>query len=331
MTPHRFSKRRLLAAGCQFALATALGAVLPSTAMAAEAYPAQTIKIIIPFPPGGTLDAVGRTLAQRLAEQLGQPVIVDNRPGGNATIGAGAVARAPADGYTLLFNASTFLSGPMISGAVPYRIDKDFQPIALVAKAPLSVAVNKNLPFGDIAGMVRHAKANPGKMTFAVGSIASAGHLSTEQLKRTAGIDTLIVPYKGTAPAFQDLIGGQIDAFIDPVLGSLQYHKSGMLKVVATTAKKRVASLPDVPTVAETIPGFEFFSWYGLWAPTGTPPAIVARLNKEANIAIKSDAMAKFSDQGLELEPQSVDAFVRFQKAETEKYQKIVTEADIKL
>ncbi|RZM04393.1 MAG: tripartite tricarboxylate transporter substrate binding protein [Variovorax sp.] len=331
MTPHRFSKRRLLAAGCQFALATALNAVLPSAAMAAEAFPAQTIKIIIPFPPGGTLDAVGRTLAQRLAEQLGQPVIVDNRPGGNATIGAGAVARAPADGYTLLFNASTFLSGPMISGAVPYRIDKDFQPIALVAKAPLSVAVNKNLPFGDIAGMVRYAKANPGKMTFAVGSIASAGHLSTEQLKRTAGIDTLIVPYKGTAPAFQDLIGGQIDAFIDPVLGSLQYHKSGMLKVIATTAKARVASLPDVPTVAETLPGFEFFSWYGLWAPTGTPAAIVARLNKEVNIALKSEAMAKFSAQGLELEPQSVDAFVRFQKAETDKYQKIVTEADIKL
>jgi tripartite-type tricarboxylate transporter receptor subunit TctC len=168
-------------------------------------------------------------------------------------------------------------------------------------------------------------------MTFAVGSIASAGHLSTEQLKRTAGIDTLIVPYKGTAPAFQDLIGGQIDAFVDPVLGSLQYHKSGMLKVIATTAKNRVASLPDVPTVAETLPGFEFFSWYGLWAPAGTPAAIVTRLNKEVNIALKSEAMAKFSAQGLELDPQSVDAFVKFQKAETDKYQKIVTEADIKL
>lgn len=331
MTPHRPSKRRLLSAGFQLALAATLGSAVPSIALAADPYPNQTIKVIIPFPPGGTLDAVGRTIAQRLAEQLGTPVIVDNRPGGNATIGAGAVARAPADGYTLLFNASTFLSGPMIATTVPYRIEKDFQPIALVAKAPLSVAVNKNLPFNDIAGMVKYAKANPGKMTFAVGSIASAGHLSTEQLKRSAGIDTLIVPYKGTAPAFQDLIGGQIDAFIDPVLGSLQYHKAGMLKVLATTAKNRVASLPDVPTVAETIPGFEFFSWYGLWAPAGTPAAIVARLNKEVNIALKSEAMAKFSAQGLELEPQSVDAFVKFQKAETDKYQKIVTEADIKL
>lgn len=331
MTSHRLAKRHFLSAGIRLALAAALGSAVPLALAADSDYPRQTIKIIIPFPPGGTLDAVGRTLAQRLSEQLGQPVIVENRPGGNATIGPGAVARAPADGYTLLFNASTFLSGPMISSAVPYKIDKDFQPVALVAKAPLSVAVNKKLPFDDLRGMILYAKANPGKMTFAVGSMASAGHLSTEQLKRQAGIDALIVPYKGTAPAFQDLIGGQIDAFIDPVLGSLQYHKSGMLKVVATTAKKRVASLPDVPTVAETIPGFEFFSWYGLWAPTGTPPAIVARLNKEANIAIKSDAMAKFSEQGLELEPQSVDAFVRFQKVETEKYQKIVTDADIKL
>jgi tripartite-type tricarboxylate transporter receptor subunit TctC len=316
--------------GVQAALAAALGSAVPF-AHADDAYPAQTIKMIIPFPPGGTLDAVGRTVAQRLSEQFGKPVIVENRPGGNATIGPGAVARAPADGYTLLFNASTFLSGPMISNAVPYKIEKDFQPIALVAKAPLSVAVNKALPFNDIKGMVQYAKANPGKMTFAVGSIASAGHLSTEQLKHSAGINALIVPYKGTAPAFQDLIGGQIDAFIDPVLGSLQYHKAGMLKVIATTAKARVPSLPDVPTVAETIPGFEFFSWYGLWAPAGTPAAIVNRLNKEVNIALKSEAMAKFSAQGLQLEPQSVDSFIKFQKAETDKYQKIVTESDIKL
>ena len=323
----RISKRQLLGA----MLAAGMVGLAAPAAQADEAYPGQLIKMIIPFPPGGTLDTVGRALAQKLGEQLGKPVIVENRPGGNATIGPAAVARAPADGYTLLFNASTFLSGPMISSAVPYRIEKDFQPIALVAKAPLSVAVNKNLPFNDLAGMVQYAKANPGKMTFAVGSIASAGHLSTEQLKRTAGINALIVPYKGTAPAFQDLIGGQIDAFIDPVLGSLQYHKSGMLKVIATTAKGRVASLPDVPTVADTLPGFEFFSWYGLWAPAGTPTAFVTRLTKEVNLALKSEAMAKFAAQGLELEPQSVYAFVKFQKAETDKYQKIVTEADIKL
>jgi len=323
-------RRRLLS----LAVSVYAGATLATTAapaLAQDAYPHQLVRMIIPFPPGGTLDTVGRALAQKLGEQMGKPVVVENRPGGNATIGPVAVARAPADGYTLLFNASTFLTGPMISNAVPYKIDKDFAPIALVAKAPLSVAVNKSLPFTDIKGMVQYAKANPGKMSFAVGSIASAGHLATEQIKASTGIEALIVPYKGTAPAFQDLIGGQIDGFVDPVLGSLQYHKSGMLKVIATTAAKRLAVLPDVPTVAETVPGFEFFSWYGLWAPAGTPAAVINRLNKEVNIALKTEALTRYAEQGLVMEPQTVDAFARFQKAETDKYQKIVTTADIKL
>ena len=321
----------MLASGALVAAGACLATFSSVAATADETYPSQPIRMIIPFPPGGTLDTVGRALAQKLSEQLGKPVIVDSRPGGNATIGPSAVARAPADGYTLLFNASTFLSGPMISSAVPYRIEKDFQPVALVAKAPLSVAVNKSLPFSDIKGMLAYARANPGKMTFAVGSVASAGHLSTEQLKASAGIDALIVPYKGTAPAFQDLIGGQIDAFIDPVLGSLQYQKGGLLKVIATTAVARIPVLPDVATVGETIPGFEFYSWYGLWAPAGTPPAVVARLNREVNIALKTEALTRFAAQGLVLEGQSVEAFVRFQKAEAEKYQKIVTAADIRL
>ena len=282
------TKRRLLASGLQACLGAALLAASPLAAWAdTGAYPNQTIKVVIPFPPGGTLDTVGRTLAQRLSDQMGKPVIVENKPGGNATIGPATVARSTADGYTLLFNASTFLSGPMISTAVPYQIEKDFQPVALVAKAPLSVAINKNLPISDMKGLIQYAKANAGKMTFAVCSIASAGHLSTELLKQSAGLDYMIVPYKGTAPAFQDLIGGQIDAFIDPVLGSLQYHQGGLLKVIATTSKTRIPVLPEVPTVGETLPGFEFFSWYGLWAPAGTPAAVIARLNKEVNIALQ--------------------------------------------
>lgn len=326
------TKRRLLASGLQACLGAALLAASPLAAWAdTGAYPSQTIKVVIPFPPGGTLDTVGRTLAQRLSDQMGKPVIVENKPGGNATIGPATVARSTADGYTLLFNASTFLSGPMISTAVPYQIEKDFQPVALVAKAPLSVAINKNLPISDMKGLIQYAKANPGKMTFAVGSIASAGHLSTELLKQSAGLDYMIVPYKGTAPAFQDLIGGQIDAFIDPVLGSLQYHQGGLLKVIATTSKTRIPVLPEVPTVGETLPGFEFFSWYGLWAPAGTPAAVIARLNKEVNIALQSEALTKFSAQGLILEQRSVDEFKAFQKIESDKARKIVDDANIKL
>ena len=177
--------------------------------------------MIIPFPPGGTLDTLGRALAQKLGDQMGQTFVVENRPGGNGIIGADAVAKAPADGYTLLFNASTFVTAPMTMKQVPYAIDKDFTPIALVAKAPLSVAIAKDRPVTDIKSLLAYAKANGDKTTFAVGSIGSAGHLATELLKRAGGISYTVIPYKGTAPAFQDLLGGRIDGFIDPILGSL--------------------------------------------------------------------------------------------------------------
>ena len=297
----------------------------------AQTYPSRAVKIIIPFPPGGTLDFVGRQLAQRLSEQMGQPFVVENRAGGNGIIGADVVSKAPADGYTLLFNASTFTSAPMTMKSVPYGVLKDFTPIALVAKAPLSVAINKNLPITDIKSLVAYAKANPGKMTFAVGSVGSAGHMSTELLKRSAGIEYTVVPYKGTAPAFQDLIGGQIDGFIDPILGSLQYHKGGLLRVVAVTGDKRAPNLPDVPTVAETIPGYEFYSWYGLWAPAKLPPDVTHRLNVETNKALASDLREKLVQQGLVITPGSPDDFAKFQNADMARSQKIITDGNIRV
>ena len=298
---------------------------------AAQPYPNRPVKVIIPFPPGGTLDTVGRMLAQKLGEQMGQPFVVENRAGGNGTIGADAVAKAPTDGYTLLFNASTFVTAPMTMKSVPYGVVKDFSPIALVAKAPLSVAINKNLPITDVKSLLAYAKANPGKMSFAVGSIGSAGHLSTELLKRAGGINYLVVPYKGTAPAFQDLIGGQIDGFIDPILGSLQYHKSGLLRVVAVTSSTRAPNLPDVPTVAETIPGYEFFSWYGLWGPAKLPSEVVTQLNAEVNKALATDMQTKLVQQGLLLSPGSTDDFVKFQASDMARSQKIITDGNIRL
>ena len=314
-------------------LRASLGAAILALAghAAAQTYPAKPVRMVIPFPPGGTLDAVGRMLAQKLGEQMGQPFVVENKPGGNGVIGADIVAKAPADGYTLLFNASTFTTAPMTMKSVPYSVTRDFAPVALVAKAPLSVAINKNLPITDIRSLIAHAKAHPGKMTFAVGSIGSAGHLSTELLKRAGQIDYLVVPYKGTAPAFQDLIGGQIDGFIDPILGSLQYHKSGMLRVVAVTSAQRAASLPDVPTVAETIPGYEFYSWYGLWAPAKAAPEIVQRLNAEVNKALAGGMKERLQEQGRLLSPGSAEDFARFQRSDMERAQKIVTEGGIRV
>lgn len=314
------------------ALRTALGAATLAMAASsfAQAYPAKPVRVVIPFPPGGTLDTVGRQLAQKLGEQMGQNFIVENKPGGNGVIGGDVVAKAQADGYTLLFNASTFTTAPMTMKSVPYGVVKDFTPVALVAKAPLSVAINKNLPVTDIKSLMAYAKANPGKMTFAVGSIGSAGHLSTELLKRAGQLDYLIVPYKGTAPAFQDLIGGQIDGFIDPILGSLQYHKSGMLRVVAVTSAQRAASLPDVPTVGETIPGYEFYSWYGLWGPAKLPADITQRLNTEVNKAL-AEMTPKLREQGLLTTPGSVEDFAKFQRSDMERSQKIVTEGNIRV
>jgi tripartite-type tricarboxylate transporter receptor subunit TctC len=298
-------------------------------AATAQTWPSRPVRVVIPFPPGGTLDTLGRAIAQKLSEQLGQPFVVENRSGGNGVIGAGAVARAPADGYTLLFNASTFVTAPMTMKSVPYSATGDFSPVALVAKAPLSVAINKNLPITDIKSLQAYSKANPGKMTFAVGSIGSAGHLATELLKRAGGLEYIVVPYKGTAPAFQDLIGGQIAGFIDPILGSLQYHQSGMLRVVAVTSDKRAPSLPQVPTVAETLPGYEFYSWYGLWAPARTPVEVVQRLNAETNKAIAGELRERFTAQGLLFTPGSVEDFARFEQADMAKAQKIITEGHI--
>lgn len=297
----------------------------------AQSYPTRAVRVIIPFPPGGTLDTLGRAVAQKLSEQMGQPFVVENKPGGNGTIGADAVAKAPADGYTLLFNASTFTTAPMTMKQVPYSVVKDFAPVALVAKAPLSVAINKNLPITDVKSLISYAKANPGKMTFAVGSIGSAGHLSTELLKRVGGMDYTVVPYKGTAPAFQDLIGGQIDGFIDPILGSIQYHKSGMLRVIAVTSTTRTPNLPDVPTVSETIPGYEFYSWYGLWAPAKLPADIKTRLNDEVNKALSPEMREKFTQQGLLINGGSVEDFVKFQTNDMSRAQKIITEGNIRV
>ena len=311
----------------------ALGAITLAVAglASAQAYPTKAVKVVIPFPPGGTLDVIGRQLAQKLTEQTGQSFIVENRPGGNGVIGGDVVSKAPADGYTLLFNASTFTTAPMTMKSVPYVVNRDFAPVALVAKAPLSVAVNKNLPITDIKSLIAYAQTHPGKMTFAVGSIGSAGHLSTELLKRAGNLNYLIVPYKGTAPAFQDLIGGQIDGFIDPILGSLQYHKSGMLRVVAVTSAERAASLPDVPTVGETIPGYEFYSWYGLWGPAKLPADIVRKLNTEVNKALAGDMKDKLKELGILVTTGTAEDFVKFQKQDMERSQKIVTEGNIRV
>jgi tripartite-type tricarboxylate transporter receptor subunit TctC len=306
----------------------ALLAALPATTLA-QAWPERPVRMVIPFPPGGTLDKVGRMLAQELGKSLGQTFVVENKPGGNGVIGGDAVAKAPADGYTLLFNASTFVTAPMTMKSVPYKVQTDFMPISLVAQAPLSIAIGNKLGVQDVKGLVAAAKAKPGALNFAVGSIGSAGHLCTVRLEQAAGISVGIVPYKGTAPAFQDLIGGQIEGFIDPVLGSVQFHRSKQLHVVAVTAAKRLPNLPDVPTASETLPGFECASWYGLWAPAKTPGDIVDKLNAAVNKALGGEMRDKLVADGLVPGGGSPVDFAKFQADDIAASGKIIAEKKI--
>jgi len=306
----------------------ALLAALPATTIA-QSWPERPVRLVIPFPPGGTLDKVGRMLAQELGKSLGQTFIVENKPGGNGVIGGDSVAKAPADGYTLLFNASTFVTAPMTMKSVPYKVQADFVPISLVAQAPLSIAIGNKLGVQDVKGLVAAAKAKPGALNFAVGSIGSAGHLCTVRLEQAAGISVGIVPYKGTAPAFQDLIGGQIEGFIDPVLGSVQFHRGKQLHVVAVTAAKRLPNLPDVPTASETLPGFECASWYGLWAPAKTSIDIVDKLNAAVNKALGGEMRERLVADGLVPGGGSPADFAKFQADDIAASGKIIAEKKI--
>jgi len=311
-------------------IAAAALALACACCVAQAQYPAKPVRVVIPFPPGGPTDVVGRLLAQKLAESTGQNFLIENRAGGNATIGAAEVAKSAADGYTLLFNANIFTITPLISKNVPYDVQKDFTAVALIAKGPIALVVTAALPAKNVGELVAHAKANPGTLAFAIGSVGSAGHLATEMLKRSAGIDLLIVPYKGSTPAYQDLIGGQIHGFMDPVLGAQPHWKSGRVKVLAVTSGRRLPSAADTPTVGETIAGYEIYAWYGLWGPANLPKDVTARLGAEVNKALGTDLRQRLIDQGYELAPGTPEEFAKFQREDIARSAKIVAEAGIK-
>ena len=306
----------------------ALGAT-GAWSQSAASYPDKPVKVIIPFPPGGTLDKIGRMLALKVGEQLGQNFVVENRPGGNGIIGADAVAKSNPDGYTLLFNASTFVTAPMTMKSVPYKVQTDFTPIGLVASAPLSIAIGNKLGVTDIKGLAAALKANPGKFNFAVGSIGSAGHLCTVKLEQATGSQIAIVPYKGTGPAMTDLVGGQIEGFIDPVLGSVQFHRSGQLKVVGVTSAKRLPNLPDVATVSETISDFQCASWYGLWGPAKLPADMVQKLNAAVNKALTGEMRDRLIADGIVPVGGSAAEFAKFQADDIATSGKIIADKKI--
>ena len=265
-------------AGALFAAA----ALCAPMAVHGQAYPSKVVRIVVPYPPGGTVDAVARVIAQRLSESLGQQFIVDNRPGASGTIGSTAVAKSPADGYTLLVQASTFVASPLLMGNVPYDVEKDFTPVTNLGSVPLLVTAYPGIPAKNLKEFLVAIKADPKKYVFGTSAVGSASHLAEEAIKYEAKVDFTIVPYKGTSPALTDVMGGHISAMVDALPSTMPHVKSGKLKPLAVTTAKRVAALPDVPTVAESgLDGFEMVSWYGLWAPPNLPPELVTKLQQE--------------------------------------------------
>ena len=302
----------------------------PGAALA-QAYPSKPLRMVVPFPPGGSADILGRSVGQKLGERLGQPVVIDNRPGAGASIGAKAVAEAPADGYTLLLGTVSSHAMSPATNTVGYDPVKDFTPIAEIASIPFVVLVHPGVPVKNIAELVALAKSKPGQVTYASAGSGTSNHLAGELLGMAAGIKMLHVPYKGSAPALNDLLGGQVNAMFDLQLTAMPQIKSGKVRALAMTGAKRSALLPELPTVREAgVPGYEVTAWFGFFGPAGVPKPIVDRLNAELNAIMKlPDIRAKFAELGVETESGSAEEFAGFVRGEAGKWAAVIKAAGI--
>lgn len=291
---------RALATCCAALLALAAAA---APAAAQEAYPARPITLVIPFPPGGSADILGRIIGKRLSDRLGQPVVMDNRPGAGTVLGAGIVAKAPADGYTLLVSSgSTFTVNPAIRPNLPYDPVRSFEPIAIVARIPLILLANKSVPVGGVKEFVAAAKTDASRYAYASFGSGTTSHFAAEIVLQAVGARLTHVPYKGSAPAMTDLIGGQVPFSFDTVTAALPHLKSGKIKAIAVTTARRAAQLPDVPTFAEAgYPEVNADTWIMLAAPKGTPAPVLAKLEKTlAELAATPELRAALLAQGAE-------------------------------
>lgn len=293
----------------------------------AAQYPSKPIHLIVPFPPGGTTDILARDVAQKLSETWHQQVIVENRPGAGGNIGADLVAKAAPDGYTLVMGTvGTHAINPSLYKKMPYDHVKDFAPVVLVAGVPNVLVVNPSLPVHSVQELIAYAKANPGKLNFASSGNGTSIHLSGELFKSMTGVEMTHVPYKGSAPALTDLIGGQVQLMFDNLPSSLGFIKAGKLRALAVTSAARSATLPDLPTIAESgLPGFEASSWFGVLAPAGTPRDIVQKVNQAVAAWLDTpDAKQRLLAQGAIPAGGSPEAFAKHIDAETAKWAKVV-------
>lgn len=301
----------------------------------AQSYPAKPIRMVVGFPPGGGTDVVARIIAPKLAENLGQSVVIDNRPGATGTVAAGAVAKSPPDGYTIMMgHVSVNAIAPSLFAKLTYDVEKDFAPITLAASVPHLVTVHPSLPVHGVRELIAFAKARPGKLSFPSAGNGSTPHLAGEMFKIAAGVDLLHVPYKGSGQSMQDLIGGFHQVAFDTMPASSPYVRSGRLRLLAVTSERRLSEFPNAPTVAEAgVPGYRMTTWYGVFAPAGTPAAIVNQLHAEIGKVMQaSEVRAKLQEVGADdTVTRSPADFAAIVRSDTARYAKIVKQAGLRI
>ena len=317
----------------QFLHLAANAAALPflSSLAGAQSYPTRPLRLIVGFPPGGGADTVSRIVGQWLSERLGQQIIIENRPGASTNIAAQAVINSPPDGYTLLYyGASTLINTSMFPN-LPFDVRRDIAPVSGLAAFPMMLVANPSVPAKTVAELIAHAKANPGKVTMASFGTGSASHLAGELFKMMAGINMVHVPYRGGAPMVTDLIAGQVQVGFDVMVTSLPHVRTGALRVLGVAGNNRFDMLPDVPTVAETVPGYEARTWAGVGVPKGTPTEIIARLNHEINAGLANPTIGeRLAQVGTIPMIFTTTEFGAYIAAETEKWAKVVKVANVK-
>jgi tripartite-type tricarboxylate transporter receptor subunit TctC len=299
---------------------------LPVRAQGPQAgYPRRPVRVVVPYPPGGPNDLIARLLAQHLAEGLGQPFVIENRPGATGLTGTEAVAKSTPDGYTLLVSASVHVIYPSLFRRVSFDPIADFAGISLLGRAPLVLSVNPSLPVRSMAELIALAKSKPGQLQYASSGNGSATHLAAEALKSITGIDLQHIPYRGSAPAMTDVVAGNVQLVFDSVPSSLPFIKSGQLRALAVTSAQRSAAAPDLPSIGDTVPGYDISTWYGMWAPAGAPAEIVSRVSDGLRrILTAPDMRARLVELGVEPVGSTPDEFRAYMVSEKEKWARIV-------
>ena len=315
-----------------------LAGIMSSTISFAQSYPNRPLRFVVPFPAGGPTDIVARPLAQMLSQVLGQQVVVDNRGGAGGSIGAEVVAKAPADGYTLFIGTvGTHAINPSLYRKLPYDAEKDFTPLGLVAMAPVAVVVNANAPYANIAELIAAAKREPGAINFASAGNGTPGHLTGEMFAKAAGVDLKHIPYKGSAPALTDVLGGQVPLMFDPVQSVLQHIRSGKLRALAISSSARSNVLPNVATLAASgLKGFEATAWWAMYAPAGLPASMTEKLSAEINRIVATESFrSKLLEVGVQPSSQTSSSgnlsFIEFQRSEALKWGRAVRDSGVTL